>query len=69
MVGASMTKPMDGTAFAAAARRVFPDLTAAEVAQLERDWHLVARWVARLPRDLPYEAEPAHCFTPERGRS
>jgi len=63
-----MTKPMDGAAFAAAARRYFPDLTAAEAAQLERDWQLVLRWVSRVPRTLPYEAEPAHCFTPDRRR-
>jgi len=67
-----MTKPQEplaGTAFAAAARRYFPDLTDAELATLEQDWQHVARWIARVPRDLPYDAEPAHCFTPDPRRS
>jgi hypothetical protein len=64
-----MTKPLEGAAFEAMARRTFPDLTPAELATLERDWHLVSRWLARLPRDLSYSAEPAHCFTPEARRS
>ena len=41
---------------------MFPDLPAAELAELERAWNHVARWVARLPHDLPFEAEPAHIF-------
>ncbi len=49
-------------AFAALAARVFPDLPADELAELERAWNHVARWVARLPHDLPIDAEPAHIF-------
>ena len=64
-----MTKPLEGAAFEAMARRAFPDLTRAELATLERDWQLVSRWLARLPRDLPFAAEPAHCFTPDARRS
>lgn len=61
--------PLTGTAFAAQARRAFPDLTDAELATLEQDWQHVARWIGRVPRDLPYDAEPAHCFTPDARRS
>jgi hypothetical protein len=59
-----VSKPLEGAAFAALARQVFPDLTTAELATLEQDWQHVARWLGRLPRDLAYEDEPAHCFTP-----
>jgi hypothetical protein len=53
--------------FAALAARVFPDLPADELRELERAWNHVARWVARLPHDPPFEAEPAHIFkAPER---
>jgi len=62
-------QPLTGAAFAALARRVFADLTAAELATLEQDWRHVERWIARVPRDLPYDAEPAHCFTPDQRRS
>lgn len=60
-----MTTPFqlgERATFAALTARVFPDLPAAELAELERAWNHVARWVARLPRDLPVEAEPAHIF-------
>ena len=57
-------QPLTSAAFAALAQRLFPDLTAAELAVLEQDWRQVERWIARLPHDLPYEAEPAHCFEP-----
>lgn len=60
-------EPQARAAFAAFAARVFPDLPADELAELERAWNHVARWVARLPHDLPFEAEPAHIFkAPER---
>jgi hypothetical protein len=60
-------QPDERATFAALAARVFPDLPAAELAELERAWNHVARWVARLPHDLPFEAEPAHIFkAPER---
>jgi len=58
--------PVSGAAFAAEARRHFPGVTDEELAQLERDWRLVERWLARLPRDLGDADEPAHCFTPPR---
>jgi len=55
--------------FAALLARAFPDLTEAERAALLRACGHVRRWVERLPRDLPYEDEPAHVFAaPERGR-
>jgi len=47
--------------------RAFPDLTEAERTALLRASGHVERWVGRLPRDLPYEDEPAHVFVaPER---
>ena len=62
-------EPPAHAAFAALAARVFPDLPDAELAELERAWNHLARWVARLPRDLPFEAEPTHIFkAPERPR-
>jgi hypothetical protein len=55
-------QPDERATVATLAQRVFSDLPAAELAELERAWNLVARWVARLPHDLPFEAEPAHIF-------
>jgi hypothetical protein len=55
-------QPDERATFAALAARVFPDLPAAELVELDRAWNHVARWVARLPHDLPFEAEPAHIF-------
>jgi len=47
--------------------RAFPDLTEAERAVILRASGHVARWIERLPRNLPYEDEPAHTFlAPER---
>jgi len=60
-------EPQSRASFAALAARAFPDLPPEELAELERAWNHVARWVARLPRDLPMAAEPAHIFkAPER---
>ena len=42
--------------------RAFPDLTEAERAVILRASEHVARWIERLPRDLPYEEEPAQVF-------
>ena len=54
--------------FAALLARAFPDLTEAERAALLRACGHVQRWIERLPRDLPYEDEPAQVFAPpERG--
>jgi len=61
------SEPQARAAFAALAARLFPDLPADELAELERAWNHVARWAARLPHELPFEAEPAHIFkAPER---
>jgi hypothetical protein len=65
-----MTEPSDQSAreaFALAILRVFPDLPEAEREALWESWGHLRRWAARLPRDLPFEAEPAHIFAaPER---
>lgn len=53
--------------FALMITRVFPDLPESEREALWRAWTHLERWTARLPRDLPFEAEPAHIFVaPER---
>ena len=54
-------------AFDLAMARSFPDLPDSERAALWECWSHLRRWVARLPRELPFEAEPAHIFrAPER---
>jgi len=66
---AEPVSPRAQEAIAALIARAFPDLTEAERTALLRACGLVARWVERLPRDLPYEDEPAHVFVaPERAR-
>jgi len=53
--------------FALMIARAFPDLPENEREALWRAWGHLERWTARLPRELPYEAEPAHIFAaPER---
>jgi hypothetical protein len=45
----------------------FPDLPDSEREALWQCWGHLRRWVERLPRALPFEAEPAHIFSaPER---
>ena len=65
-----MTDPADPRAreaFELEMARSFPDLPDAEREALWQGWGHLRRWVARLPRELPYEAEPAHIFSaPER---
>jgi hypothetical protein len=54
-------------AFDLAIARSFPDLSDSEREALWQCWSHLERWVARLPRELPFEAEPAHIFSaPER---
>jgi len=54
-------------AFDLAIARSFPDLPDIEREALWQCWSHLERWVARLPRELPFEAEPAHIFSaPER---
>ncbi|HLJ21715.1 MAG TPA: hypothetical protein VKU84_16025 [Stellaceae bacterium] len=65
-----MTDPADPRAreeFDLALTRTIPDLPESERAALWECWGHLRRWVARLPRELPFEAEPAHIFSaPER---
>ena len=65
-----MTDPADPRAreaFEIAIARTFPDLPDTEREALWQCWGHLQRWVARLPSELPYEAEPAHIFlAPER---
>ena len=65
-----MTDPADPPtreAFELAIARSFPDLPDTEREALWQCWSHLQRWVVRLPRELPYEAEPAHIFlAPER---
>jgi hypothetical protein len=61
------TDPRAREAFDLAMARSFPDLPDSELAVLWECWGHLRRWVARLPRELPFEAEPAHIFkAPER---
>jgi hypothetical protein len=53
--------------FDLAMARSFPDMPDSEREVLWQCWGHLSRWVARLPRELPFEAEPAHIFSaPER---
>lgn len=65
-----MTDPADPQgreAFDLAITRAIPDLPDSERDALWECWGHLRRWVARLPRELPFEAEPAHIFSaPER---
>ena len=65
-----MTNPADPStreAFDLAMTRAFPDLPDSEREAIWECWGHLRRWVARLPRELPFEAEPAHIFSaPER---
>jgi hypothetical protein len=64
---AESADPRAREAFALAISRLYPDLPDAERETLWRCWGHLQRWVARLPRELPYEDEPAHIFAaPER---
>jgi len=66
-----MTKPRETRpheSFAAMAGRVFPDLPPEELTALEGAWRHVTRWLDRLPRERPYEDEPAHCFTAPKAK-
>jgi hypothetical protein len=59
--------PRAREAFDLAIGRSFSDLPDTEREALWQCWGHLRRWVARLPRELPYEAEPAHIFSaPER---
>jgi len=59
--------PRAREAFDLAITRSFPDLPETEREALWECWSHLSRWVARLPRELPFEAEPAHIFSaPER---
>ena len=61
------TDPRAREAFELAIARSFPDLPETEREALWQCWGHLQRWAARLPRELPYEAEPAHIFlAPER---
>jgi hypothetical protein len=65
-----MTTPVDARAreeFDLAITRAISDLPDSEREALWECWTHLRRWVARLPRELPFEAEPAHIFSaPER---
>ncbi|MGH7124899.1 MAG: hypothetical protein ACREFI_11045 [Stellaceae bacterium] len=65
-----MTAPADPSAreaFDLAITRMFSDLPDSERAVLWECWGHLRRWAGRLPRELPFEAEPAHIFSaPER---
>ena len=59
--------PQARAAFDLAIARSFPDLPDGEREALWQCWAHLRRWVGRLPRELPFEAEPAHIFSaPER---
>jgi hypothetical protein len=55
--------PRAREAFDLAMARTFPDLPDSEREALWECWSRLGRWVARLPRELPFEAEPAHIFS------
>ena len=62
-----MAEPPSRAAVDAMIERAYPDLPEAERQALARAWSHLARWVDLLPRDLPYEDEPATIFVaPER---
>lgn len=59
--------PRAREAFDLAMARSFPDLPDSEREALWECWRHLSRWVGRLPRELPFEAEPTHIFSaPER---
>ena len=59
--------PRARKAFDLAMANSFPDLPDSERQILWECWTHLRRWVARLPRELPFEAEPTHIFSaPER---
>jgi hypothetical protein len=59
--------PQARESFDLAITHAIPDLPASERDALWECWGHLRRWVGRLPRDLPFEAEPAHIFSaPER---
>ena len=59
--------PRAREAFDLAMARTFADLPDSEREALWECWSRLGRWVARLPRELPFDAEPAHIFSaPER---
>ena len=59
--------PRAREAFDLAMARLYPDLPDTEREALWEVWGHLRRWIARLPDELPYGAEPAHIFlAPER---
>jgi hypothetical protein len=42
--------------------QAFPGLPKEEHAALKQSYAFLAQWIARLPRELPYDQEPSHLF-------